>query len=138
MNRQIATIVMVVIMSITTALVPYSQSLWNLYLIIWLYGFGCGAWNSAVNVWLIEIWLQKSAPILLLSQFMYGIGTIFGPLLDKPYLTGEQISHLNVTNISSATLFSMNNMTNAVENIDRRCKLKTPFLISGIIQIIGI
>jgi hypothetical protein len=69
---------------------------------------------------------------------MYGIGTIFGPLLEKPYLTGEQISYLNVTNISSATLFSMNNITNAIENIDRRSKLKTPFLISGIIQIIGI
>ncbi len=72
------------------------------------------------------------------SQFMYGIGTIFGPLLDKPYLTGEQVLDSVETNILNITELTFDNMTGINGKIDRRSNLKTPFLISGIIQIIGI
>ncbi len=92
----------------------------------------------ANNVWLIEMWRQKSASIMQFSQFIYGIGTFFGPLLDKPYLTGEQVLDSVETNISNITELIFDNMTDIYGNIDRRSNLKTPFLISGIIQIIGI
>jgi len=129
---------LVSISGITTALVPYSYKLWTLYLNCWWYGFGGGAWNIAFSVWLIEMWQQNSAPFLQLSQFMYGIGTILGPLLDKPYLTGEQVLDSVETNISNVTELLFDNMTDIFGAIDRRSNLKTPFLISGIIQIIGI
>jgi fucose permease len=103
-----------------------------------LYGFGLGACIMANNVWLIEMWRQKSAPIMQFSQFVFGIGTIFGPLLEKPYLTGEQLLDSVETNISNITELTFNNMTDIYGKIDRRSNLKTPFLISGIIQIIGI
>ncbi len=126
------------ISSITTALVPYSYKLWTLYLNFWWYGFGCGAWNIALSVWLIEMWQKNSAPFLQLSQFVYGIGTILGPLLDKPYLTGEQALDSVETNISNATELPFDNITDIFGVIDRRSNLKTPFLISGITQIISI
>ncbi len=116
---------------------PYSYKLWTLYLNFWWYGFGCGAWNIALNVWIIEMWKQNSAPFLQLPQFMYGIGIILGPLLDKPYLIGEQVSDSVETYISNETELSFDNMTDIFRAVDRRSNLKTPFLISGIIQIFG-
>jgi hypothetical protein len=69
---------------------------------------------------------------------MYGIGTIFGPLLDKPYLTGKQLLDPLETNISNISELTFDNVIDIYGNINRRYNLKTPFLISGIIQIIGI
>jgi len=126
-------------MAINAALIPYSVQLWDLYLYCWLIGLSAGAWNNANNVWLIEMWQKNSAPILQLSQFMYGIGTIIGPLIDRPYLTGEIGNSLNEMDVSNSTLLPLIN-TSIInhEDIDRRSKLKTPFLISGVIQLIGI
>jgi MFS family permease len=118
--------------------VPYSYKLWTLYLNFWWFGFGSGAWNIALNVWIIEMWKQNSAPFLQLPQFMYGIGIILGPLLDKPYLIGEQVLDSVKTNISNSTELPFNNMTDIFTANDRRSNLKKPFFICGIIQIIGI
>lgn len=128
---------MVSLMGITTALVPHFKELWTLYFNFWLYGLGCGAWNNANNVWLIEMWQQNSAPVLQLSQFMFGIGSILGPLIEKPYLTGEPDLELNLTDSLSSTkdIFLP---TSIVDVIDRRSKLKTPFITASIIQMIGI
>jgi hypothetical protein len=68
---------------------------------------------------------------------MYGIGIILGPLLDKPYLIGEQVLDSVETYISNETELSFDNTTDIFRAVDRRSNLKIPFLISGIIQIIG-
>ncbi|CAG2168310.1 unnamed protein product [Oppiella nova] len=127
-------------MGISTALLPFSQNLSHFYSCVFGYGLGSGVWFSAYNVWVIEIWQQNSAPILQLSQFMYGIGTIFGPLIDRPYLTGELIHSLN-----NGAINTMGNTTEdqsleamlAEDNVIRRDKLHTPFLIIGALECIG-
>src|SRR5882724_6566954 len=98
-------------MGMSTILVPYSLNLYHFYLCDFGYGLGSGVWFSAYNVWVQEIWEQRSAPVLQLSQFMYGIGTIFGPLIDKPHLTGELIHSLN------KTLSKLNTSQASVEDI---------------------
>jgi MFS family permease len=128
---------MVSLMGITSALVPHFKKLWTLYFNFWLYGLGCGAWNNANNVWLIEMWQQNSAPVLQLSQFVFGIGSILGPLIAKPYLTGEPDLTLNRTDSLSSTKNTFFT-TSIVHVIDRRSKLKTPFITASIIQMIGI
>ncbi len=119
-------------MGISSILVPYSQQLWHLYSLIFIFGICSGAWVTVSSVWLIELWQQNSAPVLQLSGVTYSVGIIFGPLLDEPYLTGELENDYNETYNSNSAQF------NIFVNIERRSKLKTPFLISGIIQMIGI
>lgn len=122
-NRQITITILLTLLGISLILVPYSQKLWHLYLCAFVFGLGSGNWYTGLSVWIIELWQQKSPPMLQLLQFLYGIGTIFGPLIDKPYLTGEHQYNSNTTNISVN---------------ERRSKLKIPFLIIGVIEMIGI
>jgi MFS family permease len=125
-------------MGISIILIPYSPNLWTLYLCFWLIGLSTSAWNNTNNVWLIEMWPQNNAPVLQFSQFMYGIGTIFGPLIDRPYLTGETVFNFEDVINSGTNTSLIANTTFITEDNERRSKLKTPFLIIGIIQIIGI
>ena len=97
LNRQVLLTVLLFMMSFSFLLMPFSQRLSHLFLYNWIYGFGSGAWISAKNVWIIELWSYKSAPILQLSGLMYGIGSILGPLIDEPYLTGHIQTPVNST-----------------------------------------
>lgn len=114
-------------MSISCILIPYSQRLWHLYVYNWIYGFGSGAWINAKNVWTIELWSHRSAPVLQLSGLMFGVGSILGPLIDDPYLTGHVIP-------SNGSVLL--NMTQIEE--DRMHNIRSPFLITASIQMIGI
>ncbi|CAG2181536.1 unnamed protein product [Oppiella nova] len=40
----------------------------------------------------MEIWQHRSGPVLFLAQLMLGVGFTIGPLIDKPYLTGDLTS----------------------------------------------
>ncbi len=136
MNRQITISVLTILMGISSLLVPYSQQLWHLYSLIFIFGLGSGAFDTAKYVWMTEMWQQNSAPVLQCVGVTYAMGVIFGSLLDKPYLTGELEYNLNDTsNLNSSFIPKLNT---TLINIERRSKLKTPFLISGILQMIGI
>jgi MFS family permease len=128
-------------MGITTALVPHSPNLWTLYSCFVLNGMSSGVWDNAINVWLIEIWQQKSSPVLQLSHFLFGVGSIISPLIDKPYLTGEQdLDLMNQTYIldSNLTIINNNKILFIIDESERKSKHQIPFLICGIIQLIGI
>ena len=122
--------------------IPYSERLWQLYLYFVLIGLCAGTWNSTNNVWLIEMWQKNSGPILQLSQFTYGIGTIMGPLIDRSYLLGErEFDHFgghHITDVGlNVTTIDTHNSTTIDDSLERRRLLKTPFLISGCLHLIG-
>lgn len=125
-------------MAISTSSLPFCQHLWHFYLSTLGYGLGSGVWYSAYNVWVIEMWGQNSAPILQFSQFMYGIGTIFGPMIDKPFLTGELIHSLNktISKLNETKTITIPEILE-LDNIERRDKLHVPFLIIGSLELIG-
>ena len=108
----------------------------------------------------MELFGDKAGPILQLSGFVYGIGTILGPLLYQPYVTGEVLTHsdqniaLNIEELlfvfednKTAMNFNTTYLTlnsnqsliayNGSEEVLRQHKLRIPFLICGIIVIIG-
>ncbi|CAG2104658.1 unnamed protein product, partial [Medioppia subpectinata] len=88
-------------------------------------------------VWLIEMWADKSPPVLQLSQMLYSLGSVFGPLLVRPYLTGD-ISHTSTTTMGSVFQTTTDISVEDINySIDRRAKLQTPFLIAGAIAILG-
>ncbi|CAG2163524.1 unnamed protein product, partial [Oppiella nova] len=116
-------------MSVASLLIPYSQSLPHIYACGLAVGLGSGCWNSIANVWLIEIWQNRSAPFLQLIQFMYGIGTILSPLVNQLFLNDDDIT----ANTLSHTF--VNKSAQTVDLVEmRRESLKTPFLINGLIQ----
>ncbi|CAG2105485.1 unnamed protein product [Medioppia subpectinata] len=153
-NRQFTLIILLLIMGFTVIFIPYSDHLWQLYLYFVLIGMCAGTWNSTNNVWLIEMWQKQSGPIMQLSQFTYGIGTIIGPLIDRSYLLGEKDFNgdpmnahlggggatqvlpdlgLNIT----AVVNGFNTTTTIDDSLERKRLLKTPFLISGCLHMIG-
>ena len=88
-----------------------------------MFGVGAGAWITSYNVWLIEMWQGRAGQVLFLSQLMYGIGSVLGPIIDRPYLTGD-------------TQHNQTDLSDELGNDQRRSKLIIPYMISGGIQII--
>ena len=128
-NRQLTVVVIMAAMAASVTLIPYCPNLWILYLFQYANGLGAGIWDTANNVWLIEMWPQNSSPVLQFSQFMYGLGSVFGPIIVKPYLTGETNHTLAIE------LSDFGDITSTPSApVDRRALLRTPYLISGILQ----
>ena len=123
-------------MSISSTSIPFTRNIWQLYGCALIYGTCAGAWITAYNVWLMEIWQHQSSKVLFMSQLMYGSGAVLGPLLDSPYLTGKQESIANQTHLPNTTL-PFNNITQVISVEERRSKLEVPFMISGGIQLIS-
>ena len=63
-NRQLTIIVLTLLFSIVVILLPYSQELWHLYLCTFVTGIGYGVYFNTNNVWLLELFGDKSGPIL--------------------------------------------------------------------------
>ena len=137
-DRKILFIIMGIIMSISLATMPLSSYIWYLYLAGFLRSLGFGSIDSYSYVWIIEMWKQNYSPVLHLSQLMFGLGTVVGPLLAKPYLIGD-ITKLSDTSLNT-TIGYMNTTINEDINytIDRRSKLMIPFLIGGAITSLGL
>jgi len=129
-------VLLLILMSIATAAIPFCPNLWTLYICSLISGLGGGAWDNANNVWLIEMWQTNSPTVLQFSQFMYGVGCILAPLLDKPFLTGEKFDN-KTTDPSISTSISQITTTDINKSVDRRSLLKTPFIANGVIQAIS-
>ncbi|CAG2166655.1 unnamed protein product [Oppiella nova] len=146
LNRQVTLSILIILQGFGTIFQPWATELWHLYVCIFVYGFGIGAWNGANNVILIEMWQNRSPSILQFSQFIYGVGTILGPLLDKNYVLGEQICpdvyeenciEPTTTLGTGSPLNWTNPCTDECRAYDRRPRLKIPLLIGGCLQMIG-
>ena len=132
LNRQMTVVILLTLMSTASALIPYSQTLSHIYMCGLVIGLGSGCWNGMANVWLIELWKNKSAPFLQLIQFMYGVGTILSPLVNQLFLNEDESAGQTIAAPVLNSTFV--NITSDTVN-DRRESLKTPFLINGLIQI---
>ena len=117
-NRQLTIVTLCIVLATTIALVPHFNQLWILFVALVFNGIGGGTWDSNNNVWLVEMWPTFNAPLIQVSQFMYGLGTIIGPIIVSPYVHGD---NTNTTNWSPEF---------------RRKELTFPFALTGIIQAI--
>ncbi|XP_054162220.1 uncharacterized protein LOC128960174 [Oppia nitens] len=114
-NRQLIITLLLYLMTLSSTSVPFTTTIWQYYLCALGYGIGSGAWMTTYNVWLMEMWQDKSERVLFISQLIYGIGATIGPFIDAPYLTGDN------QDITVA---------------ERKAKLFVPFVIIGGIQVI--
>ncbi|CAG2103982.1 unnamed protein product [Medioppia subpectinata] len=101
-NRQLVLIGLVLVMATATSMVPNSPHVTVLYACALAVGTCAGAWSNAKTVWLIEIWQTSNAPVLHLCSFLFGIGTIIGPLVDKQFVLGDRLaSNSSLVNLAS-------------------------------------
>lgn len=141
LNRQLVWISFLVIMAIAVTLVPHSPNLLSLYSIAIGIGLGAGVLNTVINVWIIEMWKEKSPSILQIPGLTFGIGTIMSPLIIKPFLT-ENYSDILQKSTSIDNTFNgttpesnANPYYNEVYEEGRRSLLTTPFVIVGLVQV---
>ena len=130
LNRQLVITVLLALMSISLTAIPFTTNLILFYGCALAFGTCLGAWVAAYNVWLIEIWQKNSSKALFVSQLMYGSGSVLGPLIDSPFLTGEP---KNTTDSALVDNFHNSSVISAEE---RRIKLEVPFMIAGGLQLI--
>ena len=88
-NRQLVLIIAMFLFGVTSGLLPITQDFIVFYLFGLVGGIGSGVLDIVQTVWLIEMWGEKSASIMQLSEFTYGLGIIAGPLLVQPYIFGK-------------------------------------------------
>lgn len=118
-------------MGILYCFIPQSPSIYIYYAIAFLIGMSGGAWDVGQFVWLIEMWKDKSGAILQLSQFTFGVGAIVGPLIDKPFVTGEiQIQHDSALSYNTTS-------PNVHRELNRKSLLLIPFAIAGSMHLLG-
>ena len=90
---------------------------------------GAGAFIFTKNVWLVEIWRHNSGPALQICGFTYGIGNILGPLIDRPFVSGDKYNETILSNGTNEDSIDISDST--------RSRLLYPFIITGAIQLIG-
>ncbi|OTF70260.1 Sodium-dependent glucose transporter-like protein, partial [Euroglyphus maynei] len=106
--------------SIFHSFIPQMPNIAMFYLAAFGSGFGLGTFNAVCTTWLMEMWHGKRlSSVLQAGQFMYGLGSIFSPIMVKPFIHGN----------------NSNSTTNQTFSIDtRRNDLTTPFSISGALE----
>lgn len=68
---------------------PFASFIYIAVLLGSLCGVCNGAWDSAASLWLVEIWPTGNTALLQGLQFLYGVGSITGPLIVSPFLHGK-------------------------------------------------
>ena len=117
---------MVTCIAVTVAFMPHYNFLALFFTFLTFNGIGGGSWDSSNNIWLIEMWPKHNGPIMQFTQFMYGLGTIVGPILVSPYVHGDPDNSTETANTTDIT------------PEERIKELTLPFAVTGTIQIIGI
>ena len=159
-NRKLVTFVLLSAMGICLSMIPHASSLIMLLICGGLIGFGMGGWDCAVTPWLVEVWNDKVGPALQGCSMFYSIGTILGPLVVQPFITGKihvekpvptntsiitTTESKSTTTAASLSLLNTTSLTSSTTSvfieklINRRAKLTIPFSISsGVIILSGI
>ncbi|CAG2171942.1 unnamed protein product [Oppiella nova] len=86
-NRQLVLACLMIAMAITVAVLPVCPNITVLFAMAGICGHGCGGLDTALVVWLVEVWGNKSSLYLAGVQFFFAVGVCIAPLIDTPYLT---------------------------------------------------
>ncbi|CAG2177900.1 unnamed protein product [Oppiella nova] len=108
-----------IIMAITVAVLPVCPNIAVLFAMGGICGYGCGGLDTALVVWLVEVWGNKSSLYLGGYQFFFAAGVCIAPLIDTPYLTNIPTNQTYTSNIINVS------------------RLEVPFAINGVLLIVS-
>ncbi|XP_054161706.1 sodium-dependent glucose transporter 1A-like [Oppia nitens] len=115
LNRQLVVGVCFIILTVANTVLPVVPNIPVLYVCAIISGFCSSVIMCSYTVWTVELWPTRSAPVLYIEDFSYGIGSTLTSVILKPYLTGK---------VSADVV------------VDRRAKLMWPFITIGICVIL--
>lgn len=144
-------------MGVTLVIMPHCSSLTQLFILAGINGFSIGSFDTAINVWILEIWAEDSGPFMQALHFTYGIGSFVAPLICEPFLSTESIhtgSHgapmassagggVESTTLSSSALLANASQvglvglaTNVIADVDEFV-IYIPYAIAGGLTVLG-
>jgi len=136
--------IFILIKGLCVALIPLYAKFHAFLVYSAIIGLVSGAADTSVNVWVIDIWKDKSAPFVQALQFFWAVGFIVSPLISNPFLSPDskiaKQAALNSTNGSiNSTNLSSNDPVSNEEHliIIEESKLYIPYGVAGSICLIG-
>lgn len=87
------------------ALIPLYASYYAFLAFSSVIGLVSGAADTSVNVWILDIWGDQSAPYVQALQFFWALGFIVSPLISTPFLQQDsrKVDLKNISNILSTS-----------------------------------
>lgn len=58
-NRQLAFVFFLTLMGVTLAIIPHCTTMTQMLILASVNGFSIGTFDTAINVWILEIWEEK-------------------------------------------------------------------------------
>jgi fucose permease len=102
------------LMGFSLILMPHCQSLSQLFSLAAINGFSIGSFDTAINVWLLEIWGTESGPYMQALHFAYGLGSFVAPLICEPFLSSKIMVGHHFNKVSELTTMGDNTSANAL------------------------
>lgn len=57
-NRQLMFVFFLILMGVTLAFIPHCSNMTQLFILAGINGFSIGSFDTAINVWILEIWAE--------------------------------------------------------------------------------
>ncbi|CAG2100450.1 unnamed protein product [Medioppia subpectinata] len=139
-NRQLILTFLLMLMGCTIAVVPICPNLIVFNIVGALCGYGSGGLDTALVVWIVEVWEQKSHLYLGGVEFFFGVGLCIAPIILRPYLPDFSLDdiHLNIT-YNSTDLNTNDSQTENNTNINtyNDSLIEIPFAINGLFLVVS-
>ncbi|KAI1290837.1 Major facilitator superfamily domain-containing protein 4A [Halotydeus destructor] len=124
-NRQLSIAGSLVLLSVSMAFIPFVKTITQFHFVQAFYGVSMAALQVAINAFMLEIWKQDSNVYMQILHTFSCVGSVFGPMIAKPY-------HFAV--LHSPT--SVSTTTTVAPSTDVASPLLTPFAIGCVIQMV--
>jgi hypothetical protein len=133
-NRQVAVGILLTSMGLATLLLPIVPALPFFFSCAAIYGFGCGGFDVAKLVWIVEMWTNNPAPQIQVLFGCFALGSFVSPLLTYSFLPQEDGDKMafGVAENFAPKFSSPNPDPKKSESL-----LYIPFLIGGLLLILG-
>lgn len=82
-------------------------------------GIVSGTADSSVNVWMLDIWRDRSAPFVQALQFFWSVGFIVSPLISTPFLSADLKTKVHTT-VSENVTAAASIMSSTVASVSER------------------
>ena len=120
------------------ALIPLYANYYAFLVYSAVIGLVSGAADTSVNVWVIDIWRDRSAPFVQALQFFWSVGFIVSPLISNPFLSPESKDH-KVNKIFKTDQSASKDILLPDEHLKlvSESKLYVPYIAAGAICLVG-
>jgi len=115
---------------------PWNTSLTGLAVTLCVNGFFLAIYDVGSNVWIMNVWGDLSSPFIQILHFMFGVGSILGPLLAKPFLVNDELLELSNNDTQCNSSGTVNNSTDICA--EEEIMVQWPYLIVSLYTLVTV